>query len=171
MGIMALFLIAEIASINSRPVEARSAALELRAIIEAARSLAAANASSSTINGNASGATVAVTSENGHTVIHLYVGRPLTSGPLPEDPHVSPVVTDAEISVLSGIKVRPPFAILVSSSGYASLVSGYDVSARLPTSNTSCPAGGYTLSFRAGLHTEFHQLSCENTSLVVNSNK
>lgn len=165
VGTIALFLLIGAMAMSSNPIKARSAALELRAMLEAARSLASANASNSTVGGNTSGATVTVTSEKDRTVFRLYVGRPPASGNLPQDAHVPPFVTDAKISVVSESETRPPFAILVSSSGYARLAAGYEVNSSLPLSVNSCPSGEYIFKFSAGMHTEDHPLSCDEASL------
>jgi Tfp pilus assembly protein FimT len=168
MGIITLFLFIGLTSLSTRPIEARSSALQFRAMIEAARTLAVSNASASVVKGIASGATVAVTSENGRTVARLYMGRLLTNGSLSRDAHVPPYVTNAEISVVSGSGAQPPFAIVISSSGYASL-SALGNGANFLASSVPCPSGGYTLRFKAGTHTENHQLSCEDVSLETNN--
>jgi hypothetical protein len=165
MGIIAMFMLGGFTAMSFQSMQARDAALEFRAMIEAARAFAASNAGNATIDGGVSGATVAVTSENGHTVMRLYMGRPMTSSTLLADLHVPPLSTTAEITVVSGSESRPPFAIVVSSSGYATLAAAYDVIAHLPTSESPCPSAGYILRFRAGMHTEDHELSCEEASL------
>jgi hypothetical protein len=91
---------------STQPMRARSVALELQAMFEVARSIAATNASLSALN--APGSTVAFTSNGGYTLIQLYMGRPSMSGSLPRESHVPPIVTNAKISVVDGAEVRHP---------------------------------------------------------------
>ena len=169
VSVVLFVLLVGLASLSARSAQARSAALVLQAMVGTARTLAAANAGSSAAIGSASGATVAVTFESGHTVARLYAGRPIDGVALPADGHTPPFITDAEISVVSGSAALPPFAILISSSGYAQLVASYTVNSNLPVSATSCPSSGYTLRFSAGWHSEDHKLSCEDASLRTNN--
>ncbi len=156
-----------VASLSSKSLQARTAALGFQGMVKAARTLAGANALEA-MPGNDSGATIAVTSENGHTVARLYLGRPFM-GTLKADSHVPPLITNADVSVADGSRIWPPFVILISSSGYAELAPSFKVKSVLPPAVTSCPSGGYTLRFSAGLRTEDHQLSCEDASLGTNS--
>ncbi len=169
LSVASILLLAGFTALSFRPAQARGTALQLGAMIAAARSLAAINNGNPKLGVSDSGATIGIVVTDGHTVARLYVGRPVVGGRLSADQHVPPIITDAEVSILGGAEIRPPFAILVSSSGYAQLADAYEVNANLPFAISSCPPGGYTMRFSAGLHFEDHQLSCENALLATSN--
>jgi type II secretory pathway pseudopilin PulG len=167
VSVLAVLILLGVAPLATQPLQARSAAFELAAIVDAARSIAAANASSLSLPATASGSTVSVDRKDGHTIVRLFLGRPVHIGNLVEDTHLPPFITNASISVLSGKEIQPPFALLFSSGGYVSLAPAYDKNAHLPVAEVACPAEGYILEFRLGLHSEDHLLSCDSATLKM----
>ena len=170
MAILSIVLLIAASSLAQRPAEAHTTALELQSAVVYTRSLAQTAAGIG--NPSGTGATLAVLPEpSGGTTVTVYRGRPIggtTVWPA-LDEHFAEIRTHAKIR-LSGAGVThadPPFAVLVSSSGIASIAQNFDMrtAATRLAADPGCPAGtSAVLSVDSGTQLENHRLSCLDVS-------
>jgi hypothetical protein len=177
IAILSAFVLAT-ASLGSRPPQAHAAAIGLEAALVEARSVAVATADQ-TDPAWPTGATVYVAPDPanaGRSVVSVYRSRPIpngnpgaASGPLSADAGFPPEHLAAALSVRNGVAASAaPFAILVSSSGYASVAAplAWDPGAsgaRL-TADPGCMEDAVTIAADDGTRTESHPLSCRDAS-------
>ena len=171
VALVSIALLLGAATLSHRPAEAHATALELQSAVVYTRSLAATNGDVTSPSGT--GATLAVVPQaGGGSTVEVYRGRPIAGTTVwpSADEHFTPIRTHSKIE-LAGIGVThatPPFAVLVSSSGIASVVQDFDMSAhqgRTLGADPGCPGGAFTeVSIDSGSQLEKHRLSCVDVS-------
>ena len=171
VALLSLALLLGATSLSRRPAEAHATALALQSAIVYTRSLAATNADTTNVSGT--GATLAVVPQpSGGETIEVFRGRPIagtTQWPSPDE-HFAPIRTHGTIA-LSGAGIThadPPFAVLVSTSGLASVVQNFDMSSNRGSTldaDPGCPGGAFAdVTIDSGSQQETHRLSCAGVS-------
>jgi type II secretory pathway pseudopilin PulG len=163
VGLMSGVLLAVAAMRGTRPPAAHVAALGLQAALAEARSLAMSNA-----DVTASGATVSVEPERGGTVVTVYESRPIAGRTPPElDAGFPPQHYGASMTLGGAAAAGQPFAIFVSSSGYASVAANYAYDSAHPVLLSADPgcdeAAGVAITISDGIRSETHALDCRET--------
>ena len=179
VAILMIALTGVASSLSTKPGSTRAAAFDLQAAVAEARSVAAMDAAKSldplaAAHGTAgTGATVGVVpSGSGGVVITVYRGRPVEGAPgwPTSDEHFAPITTQAGMSVAdaNGRAGEPPFAILVTSAGVASIAPDYDFRSHTGfgiSGDPGCPGGERAEISVTSLGTsQTHELSCREAS-------
>jgi hypothetical protein len=165
------FVVFGVATQGERAPRVHSAAISFESAIQETRALATSNASA-----QGSGAMLSVVPSGAVTIVSIYESRPLVGWPPPEpDGAVPPMHLPVSIALASEAAMPRPFAILISSSGYASIQRDYTYDAARPTTLTGDPgcddAKNPAITIADGFRKETHPLDCRETQydLTVNS--
>jgi len=163
------------ATFGARPRHAHPAAVVLEAALSEARSLAMTTGDTTDL-AYPTGATVTVAPDPavaGGSVIAVYRSRPIVNPSggntfaLPPDTGFPEQHVAARFSVQSadGIVSGGAFAILLSTSGYASIAASYTYDANHPTllaSDPGCDDAGVTIAVDDGSRSETHPFVCRD---------
>jgi len=183
VAIGSAFLLAVAASFGARPGHAHGAALALEAALAEARSLAMTTGDV-TDTAFPTGATVVVAPDPtvaGSSLVAVYHSRPIPnpnsgsqSFPLPIDTGFPVMRVAATFVVQNG--GGPPsgdaFAILISTSGYASIAAPYTYDSEQPvllTSDPGCNDSGVSIAVTDGVRPETHPFACRDGSYDVST--
>jgi hypothetical protein len=176
LAILCTFTLASAATFGLRPPRAHAAALALEAAVIEARSLATTTADE-TDPAATTGATVYVApdpQQPGRSIVSVYRSRPIVnpnavgaSEPLLGDAGFPPQRVAATLTVRNGdVPSSGPFAILISSSGYASVAAPLDwdpgASGTVLATDPGCTVGAVSIVADDGSRTESHPLACRN---------
>ncbi len=172
------FVLATASAFGSRAPNRHLAALALQAALAEARSLALTTADATDLAAP-TGATVVVAPDpldRRGSVIRVYRSRPIPSlaggvtSALVPDVGFPAQHVHAKFSLAAGVAFGSPFAILISSSGYASIADPYVYSpANVATIavDPGCDDTGVTISVSDGAVPERHPFGCRDGSYDV----
>lgn len=151
-----------------RPPQTRVAALGLQAALSEARSLAMSNGGATR-----SGAMLSVVPAGGESVVSVYDSRPIAGEhPPAPDPAFPPIQYPVVMSIV-GKATGEPFAVFVTSSGYASVAENYAYDPQRPLLLTADPGcderNGVAISVNDGARTETHPLTCREAQYDASS--
>lgn len=175
LAIGTTFVLATASVWGRRPPQAHAAALAFEAALAEARSVAVSTADA-TDSAVATGATVYVAPLAGArgSLVTVYRSRPVPAAapgapsvPLQRDSGFARVRVSANLGLdRAGITTPAPFAILVSSGGYASIVApmAWDpgASGAVLVADPGCDEGTVAVSADDGVRRESHSLACRN---------
>jgi type II secretory pathway pseudopilin PulG len=165
------FIVFVMASQGSRAPDVHTTALAFEAAVRETRALAMSNAGA-----RASGAMLSVEPAGAGTIVSIYDSRPLVGwAPPTPDAAFPPMHLPASIVLGADAAMPRPFAILISSSGYASIQENYAYDPAHPTTLSADPGCDETtrptVNITDGFRKETHPLDCRETQydLTVNS--
>ena len=164
LAIAGFALLAVAALRGAHPPQARAAALALQGALAETRNLAAANADAT--SGTPTGATLSVVPRaSGGTQVTVYASRPIAGAPpLHGDPGFPPIVLPASVTIPGLTVAGQPFAIVVSSAGYASIAAGFAYDPTQPRALATDPgcneAAGVTIAVADDSSSETHAFEC-----------
>ena len=158
--LMGALLVGALAVRGEREPNVHIAALAVQAALEETRALAMSNAAVGT-----SGATLTLAPLGTDTVLTVYKSRPIAgSAPPTEDQGFTARSYPVTIEMAGGPDAQQPFSIFISSSGYASVKTGYAYEPARPVMLPSDPgcdeSRGMAITISDGYRTETHSLDC-----------
>jgi prepilin-type N-terminal cleavage/methylation domain-containing protein len=159
-SLVAAIVLFATSSRGARAPQVHAAAIGFGAALVEARTLAASNASA-----NHSGATLTVAPAGNGTIVAVYRSRPVAGWPPLEADTGFPALRFPVTIALSGdVRAPRPFAILVSSSGYASIERDYTYDPARPSVIRTDPgcdeSAALTVTVSDGVRSETHPLDC-----------
>jgi type II secretory pathway pseudopilin PulG len=166
LSIAGLALLAVATLRGAHPPERRLAAVALQGALAETRALATADAD--TTVAMPSGATLtAVPLSGGGTLVSVFASRPIPGAPpLSKDRGFPPLALPVSIAIPGSTVAGQPFAILVSSSGYASIAGNYAYDPARPVALASDPgcdeASGVTIAIADDATSETHAFDCRS---------
>jgi prepilin-type N-terminal cleavage/methylation domain-containing protein len=168
LAITAAALLGVMALRGGTPPERRTAAIALQGALAETRALAASQAN---VTGKTpTGATLSVVPVGANaTRVSIFASRPIAGAPpLAPDTGFAPLTLPVTLAIPGSAPAGTPFAILVSSAGYASVAAGYAYDPARPMPLASDPGcdetHGVTIAIVDAAGTDAHAFECRTAA-------
>lgn len=167
LSIVAASIVALLAFRGAALPKVHVAALGFQAALAETRALAMSRAGKS-----GSGAMLSANGSSSETVLSIYDARPMEGSRQPSaDSGFPPLRYPVAMNVAGKTVAGQPFAIFISSSGYASVAAGYGYDPAHPAMLSTDPGcderAGVAITIADGVRTETHPLDCREAQYEV----